>query len=79
MCIIVHSRCMGMGISTPGGQALAATEAELATLQRQNEALHRDVERFQQRERLLQEVCPRVPYPSAQVQPEASTEQMRTQ
>ena len=37
-------------------QALAATEAELTTLQRQNEALRRDVERFEQRERLLQDV-----------------------
>jgi len=43
------------GRAVAAAQALAATEAELATLQQQNQAQRRDVERFQQRERLLKE------------------------
>ena len=41
-------------------QAVRATEGALATLRQQNEALQRDVDRFQQRERLLKEVRARV-------------------
>ena len=37
-------------------QAVRTTEAVLTTLQQQNEALQRDVDRFQQRDRLLKEV-----------------------
>lgn len=39
---------------------MRATEGALATLRQQNEALQRDVDRFQQRERLLKEARARV-------------------
>ena len=43
-------------------QAVRATEGALATLRQQNEALQRDVDRFQQRERLLKEARARVEF-----------------